>query len=92
MQKPATTDVTLYFKGHVCRDNDGGHVCIELTPDGCNCFHAGAIIEGNRGTHAGKVQALRGAGAVVVDGFGDLPDAVIDTLTRQGISITAGVA
>ncbi len=44
--------------------------------EGTRFSHAGAIIEGNRGTHAGKVEALRAAGATVVDGFGDLPDAV----------------
>src|SRR5881394_2268114 len=36
---------------------------------GTRFSHAGAIIEGNRGTHAGKVEALRKAGATVVDAF-----------------------
>jgi len=40
---------------------------------GTRFSHAGAIVEGNRGTHAGKVEALREAGAHVVDSFGDLP-------------------
>jgi succinyl-CoA synthetase alpha subunit len=40
---------------------------------GTRFSHAGAIIEGNRGTHAGKVEALRQAGAHVVEAFGDLP-------------------
>ena len=52
--------------------------------EGTRFSHAGAIIEGNRGTHAGKVRALREAGATVVDGFGDLPDAVIEVLGGQG--------
>ncbi|USN99149.1 MAG: CoA-binding protein [Phycisphaeraceae bacterium] len=43
--------------------------------EGTRFSHAGAIIEGNRGTHAGKVKALSEAGATVVDGFGDLPGA-----------------
>src|ERR1051325_7087859 len=38
--------------------------------EGTRFSHAGAIIEGGRGTHAGKVKALREAGATVVDGFG----------------------
>src|SRR5436853_6936043 len=42
--------------------------------------HAGAIIEGGRGTHAGKVEALREAGATVVDAFGALPGAVVEIL------------
>ena len=45
--------------------------------EGTRFSHAGAIIEGDRGTHAGKVRALTQAGAVVVDGFGDLPEAAL---------------
>ncbi len=41
--------------------------------EGTRFSHAGAIIEGGRGTHAGKVQRLREVGATVVDAFGDLP-------------------
>jgi succinyl-CoA synthetase alpha subunit len=55
---------------------------------GTRFSHAGAIIEGNRGTHAGKVAALRDAGAVVVDAFGELPAAVADMLrTRNSRSL-----
>lgn len=43
--------------------------------EGTRFSHAGAIIEGNRGTHEQKVRRLRDAGAVVVDSFGDLPEA-----------------
>ena len=45
--------------------------------EGTRFSHAGAIIEGDRGTHAGKVRALTQAGGVVVDGFGDLPEAAL---------------
>ena len=38
--------------------------------EGTRFSHAGAIIEGGKGTHAGKVEALRSAGATVVDSFG----------------------
>src|SRR5881392_937432 len=51
--------------------------------EGTRFSHAGAIIEGGRGTHAGKVKALREAGATVVDGFGDLPKAVVEILTKM---------
>lgn len=47
---------------------------------GTRFSHAGAIIEGNKGTHAGKVQALQGAGAVIADSFGDVPQAVVGVL------------
>jgi succinyl-CoA synthetase alpha subunit len=50
--------------------------------EGTRFSHAGAIIEGGRGTHAGKVKALREAGANVVDGFGDLPGAVVEILEQ----------
>lgn len=51
---------------------------------GTRFSHAGAIIEGNKGTHAGKVEALRGAGATVVDAFGGLPGAVVGVLRQRG--------
>ena len=43
--------------------------------EGTRFSHAGAIIEGGRGTHEQKVKRLRDAGATVVDAFGDLPAA-----------------
>jgi len=43
---------------------------------GVRFSHAGAIVEGGRGTHQGKVTALREAGATVVDAFDALPVAV----------------
>lgn len=51
---------------------------------GTRFSHAGAIIEGNSGTHAGKVAALREAGATVVDSFGELPEAVVAVLKKAG--------
>src|SRR4030095_12971237 len=51
--------------------------------EGTRFSHAGAIIGGGRGTHAGKVKALREAGATVGDAFGELPDAVVEILTRM---------
>lgn len=42
--------------------------------EGTRFSHAGAIIEGNRGTHEQKVKRLREVGATVVDSFGDLPE------------------
>lgn len=43
--------------------------------EGTRFSHAGAIIEGGRGTHEQKVKRLREVGAVVVTAFGDLPAA-----------------
>ena len=47
---------------------------------GVRFSHAGAIVEGGRGTHEGKVAALREAGATVVDSFDALPAAVAKVL------------
>jgi succinyl-CoA synthetase alpha subunit len=55
---------------------------------GTRFSHAGAIIEGNTGTHAGKVAALRAAGVTVVDSFGELPQAAAAILrTRNSRSL-----
>jgi hypothetical protein len=51
---------------------------------GTRFSHAGAIIEGNKGTHAGKVAALRASGGTVVDSFGELPGAVVGVLRSMG--------
>lgn len=54
---------------------------------GTRFSHAGAIIEGNRGTYEGKVKRLREVDATVVDAFGDLPIMTKNTLERHGIAI-----
>lgn len=50
---------------------------------GTRFSHAGAIIEGDKGTHAGKVAALKAAGATVVDAFGALPEATVGVLRAR---------
>src|SRR6201982_2917264 len=45
-----------------------GYIGGKAAREGTRFSHAGAIIEGGRGTHGGKVKALREAGATVVDG------------------------
>lgn len=56
---------------------------------GTRFSHAGAIVEGNRGTHEGKVSRLREVGAVVVDAFDDLPRATRQVLEERGIPLRA---
>jgi len=51
---------------------------------GTRFSHAGAIIEGGRGTHEGKVKRLREVGACVVDDFNDIPKVTADVLRRFG--------
>jgi succinyl-CoA synthetase alpha subunit len=52
---------------------------------GTRFSHAGAIVEGGRGTHEGKVKRLRQVGATVVDSFGDLPQATKKVLKEIGV-------
>ena len=52
---------------------------------GTRFSHAGAIIEGGRGTHEGKVERLREVGAMVVDSFGDIPKATKEVLANLGL-------
>ncbi|MES0340330.1 MAG: CoA-binding protein [Anaerolineales bacterium] len=54
---------------------------------GTRFSHAGAIVEGNRGTYEGKVKRLKEVGATVVDAFGDLPRATKSVLEKHGIKL-----
>lgn len=49
---------------------------------GTRFSHAGAIVEGGRGTYEGKVERLREVGATVVEQFMDLPRATKEVLAR----------
>jgi succinyl-CoA synthetase alpha subunit len=49
---------------------------------GTRFSHAGAIIEGGRGTHEGKVRRLREAGAHVVEDFNEIPMVTMDVLKK----------
>ena len=47
---------------------------------GTRFSHAGAIVEGDRGSHQGKVERLRAAGAHIVASLSDLPQVVAELL------------
>ena len=49
---------------------------------GTRFSHAGAIIEGGRGTHEGKVKRLKEVGAHVVEDFNDIPKVTMDVLKK----------
>jgi len=51
---------------------------------GTRFSHAGAIVEGSRGSYASKVERLREVGAHVVDAFSDIPAAVQRILREDG--------
>jgi succinyl-CoA synthetase alpha subunit len=52
---------------------------------GTRFSHAGAIVEGGRGTYEGKVERLRAVGATVVEQFMDLPKATKEVLAKLDI-------
>src|SRR6266567_4427158 len=75
---------TGYYLGQAgVRISTIAHIGGKAVREGTRFSHAGAIIEGGRGTHAGKVKALREASATVVDAFGELPDAVVQILKKM---------
>jgi succinyl-CoA synthetase alpha subunit len=49
---------------------------------GTRFSHAGAIIEGGRGTHEGKVKRLKEVGAFVVEDFNEIPNVTIEVLKK----------
>lgn len=52
---------------------------------GTRFSHAGAIIEGDYGTHEGKVARLREAGATIVESFADIPQVTRAVLRERGL-------
>ena len=52
---------------------------------GTRFSHAGAIVEGGRGTYEGKVSRLREVGVTIVEEFGDLPLVTQAVLKEHGI-------
>jgi succinyl-CoA synthetase alpha subunit len=52
---------------------------------GTRFSHAGAIIEGRRGTHASKVARLLEVGATIVDSFGDIPRVTAEVLKTHPV-------
>ncbi|GBD93305.1 succinyl-CoA ligase [ADP-forming] subunit alpha [bacterium BMS3Abin05] len=54
--------------------------------EGTRFSHAGAIIEGERGTYEGKVRRLKAAGAHVAEAFDDIPEVTKKVLKSMGIN------
>ena len=51
--------------------------------EGMRFSHAGAIIEGDTGTHQGKVQVLQEAGVIIAESFMDIPKLVSEVLAHS---------
>ena len=57
----------------------------QTAPEGKRMGHAGAIISGGKGTAAGKIQALREAGAEIAETPDQIGEALVRILKRRGI-------
>jgi succinyl-CoA synthetase alpha subunit len=55
--------------------------------EGTRFSHAGAIIEGGRGTREGKIKALTLVGATVCDDYDALPQVTKEVLVEKGIEV-----
>jgi succinyl-CoA synthetase alpha subunit len=51
---------------------------------GTRFSHAGAIVEGTRGSHKSKADCLHNAGVRVVEAIADIPEAVKNTISKKG--------
>jgi succinyl-CoA synthetase alpha subunit len=51
---------------------------------GTRFSHAGAIVEGTRGSHASKVERLRAVGVRVVESVADIPEKVMELQAGEG--------
>jgi succinyl-CoA synthetase alpha subunit len=71
MKKEVTKPVVAYIGG-------------KGTKEGTRFSHAGAIIEGGKGTREGKIQALKAAGAHIVEDFSDIPKVTHEVLRELG--------
>ncbi len=71
----AEEDAASYIKGEMTKPVFC-FVAGKTAPPGRRMGHAGAIVEGGAGTHASKVEALRKAGATVVDNLSQIGEAV----------------
>jgi len=50
---------------------------------GTRFSHAGAIVEGSRGSHESKVHCLKEAGVQVVEAVSDIPEKVKEILSKE---------
>jgi len=71
MKKEITKPIVAYIAGSGARE-------------GTRFSHSGAIVEGKKGAREGKIQALKAAGAHVVDDFNDIPKVTREVLKKPG--------
>jgi len=75
----AEEDAARFIKAHMSKPVFA-FVAGKTAPPGRRMGHAGAIVEGNAGTHASKVTALEKAGATVVENLSHIGETVATKL------------
>ncbi|MDA8132394.1 MAG: succinate--CoA ligase subunit alpha [Elusimicrobia bacterium] len=85
----AEEDAARYIKEHMTKPVFC-FVAGKTAPPGRRMGHAGAIVEGGSGTHASKVEALKKAGATVVDNLSGIGAAVAAKLKPAPAKEKAG--
>jgi succinyl-CoA synthetase alpha subunit len=63
-----------------------GFIAGRTAPPGRRMGHAGAIVEGGAGTHAGKIAALKECGVKVVENLSDIGATVARTLKKTAVA------
>ncbi len=66
-----------------------GFVAGRTAPPGRRMGHAGAIVEGGSGTHAGKIKALKDCGVTVVDNLSEIGSTVAAFLKKNAKEVAA---
>ena len=64
-----------------------GFIAGRTAPPGRRMGHAGAIVEGGSGTHAGKVAALRECGVTVIENLSDIGATVAQALKKTKTAV-----
>jgi succinyl-CoA synthetase alpha subunit len=74
----AEEEAAEWIKAH-CKKPVAAFIAGKTAPPGRRMGHAGAIVSGGKGTAAGKIEALQGAGIAI----SETPAAIADTLISR---------
>ena len=77
-------DAAKYIRNHMTKPV-AAFIGGRTAPEGKRMGHAGAIISAGKGTAAGKIEALRNAGAEIANTPDEIGEALVRALKRKGI-------